>query len=101
MRNVIHRTPGPSPDEHVVSCSCAILGLLDGLLWRPSPSVAAAAVHLLYGPEVILPDALRAEIGNGAPPSLVSRIVASAPLGALLPSLLGSAAVWRADANGL
>lgn len=101
MRNFIHRTLESPPDSHVIALNYAILGLVDELLWLPSSWVAAAAVHLLYGPDVPLPDALCGEIGKGAPPSLVSRLVASTPLGALLPSRLGSAAVWRAGATDL
>jgi hypothetical protein len=87
--------------SHVVALNYTILGLVDELLWLPSASVVVTAVHLLYGREASVPEALLRQPGRGAPLSLSGLVALDAPLGALLPSRLGPAAAWRAATSRL
>jgi hypothetical protein len=96
MRDIIDRQPDKPADPHVVALNYTIVALVDELLWLPSLAVATAAVHLLYGPDTSLPDALRSQAGKGAPLSVVSLLAAGTPLGTLLPTRLGSSGAWRA-----
>jgi len=96
MRDIIDRQADKPPDPHVVALNYTIVALVDELLWLPSLAVATAAVHLLYGPDTSLPDALRSQAGKGAPLSVVSLLAAGTPLGTLLPTRLGSSGAWRA-----
>lgn len=88
-------------DRYVLAVNAATLGLVDELLWLPSPTVAVKAVALLYGEESLVPDQFLARVGRGHPVPLASLLGSPRPLALLLPRRLGSPASWRDSAGGV
>jgi hypothetical protein len=83
-------------DEPVLALNYATLGIVDEILWLPSPAVASTAVTLLYGTATKLPEDLLAHVGRGVPASAASLVVDPRPLATLIPSRLATPTVWRA-----
>lgn len=94
------RTPG-ALDTHVLALNYATLGIVDEILWLPSPAVAVTAVALLYGPLTELPARVLTQVGRGAPASVAPLLVEGTALATLLPSRLGLPGAWRAVAGDM
>jgi hypothetical protein len=75
-------------DERVVALNYAVLGVVDQILWLPSPPVALTAVRLLYGPDLGLPSPMAEHVGRGAPLALAPLVGRPRPLARLLPARL-------------
>jgi hypothetical protein len=88
-------------DERVVALNHAAVGVVDEILWLPSPGVAVTAVRLLYGPEAGLPEPLMDHVGRGAPPPFASLVGCARPLAHPLPSRLRFLVGWRERSNEL
>jgi len=101
MRATKNRRMPETLDGYVLALNYATLGIVDEILWLPSPAVAITAVTLLYGPQTEMPERVLAQVGRGAPASVAPLLVGGTPLATWLPSRLGLPGTWRAVAGDM
>jgi hypothetical protein len=85
----------------LLSLNIAAVALVEELLRLPSASAARTAIELLYGRDVIVPDAFLDQVGAGTRVPIGMLLPSTTPLATMLPSRLHPSASWQEPAHAV